>query len=99
MSSLLPFRQAAAGSAAVAATVSLGVAAAAALTAAILPGPAAAQGQPPFDGTVKIGVLNDMSSLYQDTTGPGSVAAVNMAVKDYLAAHPDSKLKPSVVFA
>ena len=104
MTSLPPFRRTAAGSAAVVAPIAL----AAALTAAILPGPAAAQGQgaappssssAPFDGTVKIGVLNDMSSLYQDTTGPGSVVAVNMAVKDYLAANPNTKLKPSVVFA
>ena len=34
------------------------------------------------DKTVKIGVLNDMSSLYADIGGPGSVDAVNMAVED-----------------
>ncbi|WP_315704237.1 MULTISPECIES: ABC transporter substrate-binding protein [unclassified Bradyrhizobium] len=34
------------------------------------------------DKTVKIGVLNDMSSLYADIGGPNSVAAVNMAVED-----------------
>ena len=61
--------------------------------------PLAAAAQAPFDGTVKLGVLNDQSSLYQDTTGPGSVAAVKMAVEDYLAANPKSILKPSVVFA
>ena len=61
--------------------------------------PGAAMAQAPFDGTVKLGVLNDQSSLYQDTTGPGSVAAVKMAVEDYLAANPKSVLKPSVVFA
>src|SRR5258708_8001975 len=61
--------------------------------------PVAAMAQAPFDGTVKLGVLNDQSSLYQDTTGPGSVAAVKMAVEDYLAANPKSVLKPSVVFA
>ncbi len=33
--------------------------------------------------TVKIGILTDMSSLYADATGPGSVAAANMAVKDF----------------
>ncbi len=32
--------------------------------------------------TVKIGVLNDMSSLYADIGGPNSVAAVKMAVED-----------------
>src|SRR5690348_12613305 len=32
--------------------------------------------------TVKIGVLSDMSSLYADIGGPGSVVAAKMAVKD-----------------
>src|SRR2546421_959801 len=40
-------------------------------------GPAFAQ-----DKTVKIGVLNDMSSLYADIGGPNSVAAIKMAVED-----------------
>jgi len=35
------------------------------------------------DDTVKIGVLTDMSSLYADATGKGSLAAVQMAVGDY----------------
>jgi branched-chain amino acid transport system substrate-binding protein len=34
------------------------------------------------DKSVKIGVLNDMSSLYADIGGPNSVAAVKMAVED-----------------
>ncbi|WFU77784.1 ABC transporter substrate-binding protein [Bradyrhizobium sp. CIAT3101] len=34
------------------------------------------------DKTVTIGVLNDMSSLYADIGGPGSVVAVKMAVED-----------------
>ncbi|MFL6810589.1 MAG: ABC transporter substrate-binding protein [Bradyrhizobium canariense] len=42
-----------------------------------LAGPAFAQ-----DKTIKIGVLNDMSSLYADIGGPNSVAAVKMAVED-----------------
>jgi branched-chain amino acid transport system substrate-binding protein len=33
--------------------------------------------------TVKIGVLTDMSSLYADNAGPGSVAAAQMAVDDF----------------
>ncbi|MBV9523627.1 MAG: ABC transporter substrate-binding protein [Alphaproteobacteria bacterium] len=33
--------------------------------------------------TVKIGVLSDMSSLYADIGGPGSVIAAQMAVKDF----------------
>src|SRR5947199_457341 len=34
------------------------------------------------DKIVKIGVLNDMSSLYADIGGPNSVAAIKMAVQD-----------------
>ena len=43
--------------------------------------PATAQDKKP-DKTVKIGVLNDMSSLYADIGGPNSVAAIKMAVED-----------------
>jgi branched-chain amino acid transport system substrate-binding protein len=35
------------------------------------------------DINVKIGVLNDMSSLYADISGPGSVVAAKMAVQDF----------------
>jgi branched-chain amino acid transport system substrate-binding protein len=35
------------------------------------------------DGVVKIGVLNDMSSLYADLSGPGSVAAAKLAIADF----------------
>jgi branched-chain amino acid transport system substrate-binding protein len=35
------------------------------------------------DDVVKIGVLTDMSSLYSDATGKGSLAGVEMAVADY----------------
>ena len=35
------------------------------------------------DDTVKIGLLLDMSSLYADITGPGSVAAAQMAIDDF----------------
>jgi len=41
----------------------------------------AAQAQSPVP--VKIGVLTDMSSLYADDTGPGSVAAAKMAIADF----------------
>src|ERR1700757_909671 len=34
------------------------------------------------DGVIKIGVLSDMSSLYTDLAGAGSVAAARMAVED-----------------
>ena len=52
-------------------------AASVALAALGLTTPALAQ-----DKTVKIGVLNDMSSLYADIGGPNSVVAVKMAVED-----------------
>jgi len=32
---------------------------------------------------VKIGVLSDMSSLYSDSTGPGSLIAAQMAAADF----------------
>ncbi len=35
---------------------------------------------------VKLGVLTDLSGVYSDATGPGSVAATRMAVEDCLAA-------------
>jgi branched-chain amino acid transport system substrate-binding protein len=41
----------------------------------------AAQAQNPTP--VKIGVLTDMSSVYADDTGPGSVAAAKMAIADF----------------
>ena len=47
---------------------------------------------------VKIGVLNDMSGLYADIGGPGSVVAAKMAVEDYLKAT-KSTLKVEVVSA
>ena len=50
------------------------------------------------DGIVKIGVLNDMSGLYSDITGQGSVLAAKLAVEDYIKAS-GSKLKVEVVGA
>jgi branched-chain amino acid transport system substrate-binding protein len=41
----------------------------------------AAQAQNPI--AVKIGVLSDMSSLYADISGPGSIVAAKMAVQDF----------------
>jgi branched-chain amino acid transport system substrate-binding protein len=49
------------------------------------------------DGVVKIGVLNDQSSLYADLTGQGSVLAARMAVEDYGAAA--KGLKVEIIFA
>ena len=47
---------------------------------------------------VKIGVLTDMSGLYADLAGPGSVAAAKLAVDDYIKAS-GSKLKVEIVSA
>jgi branched-chain amino acid transport system substrate-binding protein len=44
---------------------------------------AGAQAQSVSDEVVKIGVLTDMSSLYADNAGPGSVAAAQMAIDDF----------------
>jgi branched-chain amino acid transport system substrate-binding protein len=44
---------------------------------ALAAGPATAQ------GVLKIGVLNDMSGVYSDDQGPGSVLAAQMAVEDF----------------
>jgi len=52
------------------------------VAAALALGAGAAQAQI-SDDVVKIGVLTDMSSLYADLAGPGSVQAAEMAVKDF----------------
>jgi branched-chain amino acid transport system substrate-binding protein len=44
------------------------------------------------DIKVKIGVLSDMSSLYADIGGPGSVAAAKMAIADFTKDHPNVKV-------
>ena len=45
------------------------------------------------DITVKLGVLTDMSSLYADNTGPGSVLAAKMAVQDFNPAAHNMKVE------
>jgi branched-chain amino acid transport system substrate-binding protein len=50
-------------------------------------GPASAQ-----QVNVKVGVLTDMSSLYADATGPGSVAAARMAAADFMKDNPNVKV-------
>ena len=46
------------------------------------------------DGVVKIGVLTDMSGTYSDLAGPGSLAAVQMAVADFIAKEkPDFRIE------
>ena len=70
----------------------------AAAIAASLAGLAGTAGAQVTDGVVKIGVLSDMSSLYADIGGPGSVVAAKMAVEDYLKAS-KSSLKVEIVSA
>jgi len=60
----------------------------AALAAVLACGSANAQ-----DINVKIGVLSDMSSLYADIGGPGSVAAAKMAIADFTKDHPNVKVE------
>src|ERR1700687_1302829 len=45
------------------------------------------------DDVTKIGILNDMSGLYSDITGPGSVVAAKMAVEDFGAAQKGMKVE------
>jgi branched-chain amino acid transport system substrate-binding protein len=61
---------------------------AAVLAAALMGGSAYAQ-----QITAKIGVLTDMSSLYADATGQGSVAAAKMAAADFMKDHPNVKVE------
>jgi branched-chain amino acid transport system substrate-binding protein len=49
-----------------------------------------------MDGTLRIGVLNDMSSVYADFQGPGSVVAAQLAVEDFAK---QSKRKIEVISA
>src|SRR5215470_13171946 len=60
----------------------------AALAAVLVCGAASAQ-----QLNVKIGVLSDMSSLYADIGGPGSVAAAKLAIADFTKDHPNVKVE------
>ena len=66
------------------------------VSAAFVIGAGAAQAQI-SDGVIKIGVLNDMSGLYADLSGMGSVLAARMAVEDFGAAAKGMKVE--IVFA
>ncbi len=61
--------------------------AAAALALVLAVVPAAGQSR------VKIGVLNDQSGPYSDTSGPGSVVAAQMAVDEFRASHPGMQIE------
>lgn len=52
-----------------------------------------------FDGKVKVGVLNDQSSIYADATGQGSVVAAALAIEDFKKLYPASKLQVELIFA
>ena len=45
------------------------------------------------DTTVKLGVLNDMSGVYADISGPGSVVAAQMAAEDFMAKNKGFKVE------
>ncbi len=60
----------------------------AALSVALMCGTASAQ-----QINVKIGVLTDMSSLYADDTGPGSVVAAKLAADEFMKGHPNVKVE------
>ena len=51
------------------------------LTSCVLGVPALAQ-----NNAVKIGVLDDMSGVYADNTGPGDVLSTKLAIQDFGAA-------------
>ncbi|MFG1214238.1 MULTISPECIES: ABC transporter substrate-binding protein [unclassified Xanthobacter] len=61
---------------------------AAAAIGALLTGAAKAE-----DTTVKLGVLNDMSGVYADISGPGSVVAAQMAADDFMAKNKGFKIE------
>src|ERR1700676_5125372 len=60
------------------------------MAAALASNPACAQYT---DGVIKIGVLTDITGLYSDTTGAGSVAAATLAVEDFGAAAKGMKVE------
>lgn len=49
------------------------------------------------DGIVRVGVLNDISGVFQDTNGMGSVEAARMAAEDFAGGGKDIKVE--IVFA
>jgi branched-chain amino acid transport system substrate-binding protein len=60
------------------------------------------------DKPIRIGVLTDMNGVYAANTGPGSVLGAQMAIEDFMQAHPgvkaelvqaDLQLKPDVALA
>ncbi|MBP2299330.1 ABC transporter substrate-binding protein [Azospirillum picis] len=74
----------------------MGSAAALLCLAAVAAPEAGAQTQAQAQAPLRIGVLTDMSSLYADITGNGSVVAAQMAVEDFTAGH---KMRPVEVLS
>lgn len=66
------------------------------LAAALAP-PLAAKRARAQPKPLRIGVLNDMSGVFADYQGPGSVVAARLAVEDWAAAHPGAP--PEILFA
>lgn len=54
---------------------------------------AATAGSAQAQVSVKLGILNDMSGLYADISGPGSVVAAKMAAEDFKAAEKGIKVE------
>lgn len=48
---------------------------------------------------VKIGILNDMSSILSTGGGKGSVVAAQLAVEDFLKSHPDAGFEVEIISA
>ena len=64
-----------------------------AATLLTLAAPLATTGAKAEDIPVKLGVLNDMSGLYADISGPGSVVAAQMAADDFMAKNKGIKVE------
>jgi branched-chain amino acid transport system substrate-binding protein len=66
------------------------------LAAALGVGASAAQAEI-SDAVVRIGVLNDISGVFQDTNGPGSIEAARMAAEDFAGG--GKGIKVEIVYA
>lgn len=66
-----------------------------ALTTLILATSASAQKL--SDNVIKLGVLTDLSGVYSEVSGPGSVRAAQLAAADFMAKNPSYKGKVQVV--
>ena len=80
------------GSIAVAASASLALAACGGASG----GPQSGDSGGLSDGKVVIGLINDQSGVYKDLSGPNSGAAIELAIEDYKAAHPDDAVATEI---